>query len=918
MKKLFTAIVSVLFCVCLTLGFVACTDTSNSSNSGNSSNGGLAGETVLYEITVQNISESPEANITVNLYDSNNTVIANGVTGADGKANISAPAGEYAVGLSNLPSGYSQLTKASYTDLAATPITLVVSSGIPEGVTAPQGHQYAVGNVMYDFSVKLPGGNTFTLSEELKTKDMVLINFWATWCGPCKSEFPAMNEAYEAYSDVVSIIALSTSDSLDTVDDFQKNFKVNDQPNPLTFDMTSDNIGLNDMFNVSSIPVSIVIDRNGVICWMHVGSMTEAKDFTSLFNKYIGDDYVPDYGSVIGGGSNEDVQLEYAKPTEGLVMPSSSAIEAAINNTESGFTFGYSAETGNDKEYSWPWLVSEDGTSIYPSNIDNHYSFATIYSQVTLEAGQALSFDYNINTEPVYDLVYVLIDGVITHELYGSTHGSFRECFAYVAERAGTFEFTLMYYKDTETHEENETVLIKNMRIVDANSVSVGTNILRYGADFAKENWTGTDGKNGIPRFERYANVVLNEADGYYHVDDVNGPLLMADINYPTKWSSSSVYQLAYNDMCIFDIYGTKINFKSEFETYAWIGTHSDNKYVPVSEELKDLLILLTENLGYGYENEWLELCVYYQHYGPADQNVIGDPVKGVHFKTAIVVDIPEGETSVTFKNTITKTLIPRGYRYAFTPKQSGYYSISSLVAPSKTISCDPLAWIFNEKEEQIATSDDTPSKYFYITNENGEKELVTDPNFYFTMYLEANKKYYVVCADFDLYFVGSYDVTIEYLGETVKVMTHCALGPHVFSEDGTQAILPDAIKYTLGDDGYYYAVNSDGTLGSLIYLNVLSPTAFLPTKTIYDVVLQAIEHPGEGFDFSPNGQNYTKDMINYINEAYAAQGSEHGFVKVDEKLMTILKAFMAKYGEGTFSDDAWQLLCHYYMETKN
>ena len=67
MKKLFTAIVSVLFCVCLTLGFVACTDTDNSSNSGNSGNGGVAGETVLYEITVQNISESPEANITINL-----------------------------------------------------------------------------------------------------------------------------------------------------------------------------------------------------------------------------------------------------------------------------------------------------------------------------------------------------------------------------------------------------------------------------------------------------------------------------------------------------------------------------------------------------------------------------------------------------------------------------------------------------------------------------------------------------------------------------------------------------------------------------------------------------------------------------------------------------------------------------------
>jgi hypothetical protein len=236
------------------------------------------------------------------------------------------------------------------------------------------------------------------------------------------------------------------------------------------------------------------------------------------------------------------------------------------------------------------------------------------------------------------------------------------------------------------------------------------------------------------------------------------------------------------------------------------------------------------------------------------------------------------------------------------------------LVIPTKTISCDPIAWIFNKDQVEIATSDDTPSKYFYQTNEDGEQELIVDPNFYFTLYLEANTVYYIVCADFDLYFNGSYDVKIDYLGATAQIMTHCALGPHTFSEDGsTDPILPDAIKYTLGNDGYYYAVNADGSLGSHIYLNVFAPTAFLPKQTIYDIVLQALEHPGEGFDFSPNGQNYTKDMIEYINQAYLAEGSEYGFVKVDEKLMTILKAFMAKYGADTVSADAWQLLCHYY-----
>lgn len=905
MKKLFTAIVSVLFCVCMALGFVACDESGSSSDA-------PAG-IVSYVITVQDVANKPEANITVNLYK-DTTIVGSGVTDAEGKATISVNAGEYGVGLSNLPSGYSQLTKASYTDTKGTPITIIVSSGVPAGVTAPAGHKYTLGNVMYDFSVTLPDNSTFTLSEELKTKDMVLINFWATWCGPCKNEFPAMNDAYEAYSDVVSIIALSTSDDLKAVGNFQKGHEYNNEPDPLLFDMSSDSIGLSSMFSVTSIPVSIVVDRNGVICWMHTGSMNEAKDFTTLFDKYVGDDYVPDYGSVIGGGNqNEDVQLEYAKPTAGLVMPESSVIETAINNTASGFTFGYYAETGKDAEYTWPWLVSEDGKSIYPSNIDNHYSFATIYADVTLQEGQAIAFDYCMNTEPVYDLLYVLVDGDIAHELDGSTVGEYKTCYAYVAERAGTYKFTLMYYKDSETHANNETVLIKNMRIVTADSVTVGTNVLRYAADFAVDNWT-----SGTPRYQRYVTPVLNEDDGYYHVGSPNGPLLLADINYPTKWSNNSVYELAYYDKCIFTINGVALNFKDDFEVYAWIATHSDTTTVPVSEELKDLLVMLTENLGYGYENEWLELCVYYEHFGPADENVIGDPVKGVHFKTAIEVSIPTGETSVTFTNTITKVLIPRGYRFAFTPTETGVYSISSLVQPSLTVNCDPMAWIFDENENMIAEHDSSPNKFFTITDENGATQRVADPNFYFTMQMQAGKKYYIVCADFDLYYVGSYDVKIEHVGATAKVMSPCAQGPHVFDENGSvdEPILPDAVRYEFNEDGYYHVINEDGSVGSYIYLNILTPTAFVPDRTIYEIVLQSLEHPGEGFDFStddnPNA-NYNKDLIPYINQAYKAEGSEHGFVKVDQKLMSILKLFIERYGDNAVSEDAWQLLCYYY-----
>ncbi len=60
-----------------------------------------------------------------------------------------------------------------------------------------------------DFSVKTIDGNTFTLSESLKTHDLVVINFWATWCPPCCMEFPFLQEAWEKYADRVDVIAMS-------------------------------------------------------------------------------------------------------------------------------------------------------------------------------------------------------------------------------------------------------------------------------------------------------------------------------------------------------------------------------------------------------------------------------------------------------------------------------------------------------------------------------------------------------------------------------------------------------------------------------------------------------------------------------------------------------------------------------------
>ena len=74
-----------------------------------------------------------------------------------------------------------------------------------------------LGKPFPDFTATDSEGNTFTLSEALKDHEAVLINFWATWCGPCRNEFPYLNEAYGKYRDRVAFIALST-DPNDTIE----------------------------------------------------------------------------------------------------------------------------------------------------------------------------------------------------------------------------------------------------------------------------------------------------------------------------------------------------------------------------------------------------------------------------------------------------------------------------------------------------------------------------------------------------------------------------------------------------------------------------------------------------------------------------------------------------------------------------
>ncbi|MBQ6514175.1 MAG: TlpA family protein disulfide reductase [Clostridia bacterium] len=144
-----------------------------------------------------------------------------------------------------------------------------------------------LGKPFQDFTVTDIDGNTFTLSETLKDHEAVLINFWATWCGPCRSEFPAINKVYEEYKDKVAFIALSVEprDTNEVISSFRAD-------NGLTLPMGRDeDCKLYDTAQTNSIPVTVIVDRFGNAVFLQVGSFRTADDLRRTLDAFLGDQY---------------------------------------------------------------------------------------------------------------------------------------------------------------------------------------------------------------------------------------------------------------------------------------------------------------------------------------------------------------------------------------------------------------------------------------------------------------------------------------------------------------------------------------------------------------------------------------------------------------------------------------------------
>ena len=102
----------------------------------------------------------------------------------------------------------------------------------------------------------------------------VLVNFWATWCQPCRVEMPVLLKAYRqaqaARPDALVVLAVAYKSAPSTISAIRREF---DLPFPVLPDTQGEVL---NRYGVGPIPTSFLIDRQGIIRWMRVGTWDDA------------------------------------------------------------------------------------------------------------------------------------------------------------------------------------------------------------------------------------------------------------------------------------------------------------------------------------------------------------------------------------------------------------------------------------------------------------------------------------------------------------------------------------------------------------------------------------------------------------------------------------------------------------------
>jgi cytochrome c biogenesis protein CcmG, thiol:disulfide interchange protein DsbE len=124
------------------------------------------------------------------------------------------------------------------------------------------------------------GGPGFRLPDDLGGKPLVL-NVWASWCGPCRQEMPAFQQVYLKARDQVGFLGLDSRDVVDAARRFAAQTGV-------TYRLAADPDGrAATKLGVAALPTTVFISADGTLRGRHVGALTAA-DLRAAISRYLG------------------------------------------------------------------------------------------------------------------------------------------------------------------------------------------------------------------------------------------------------------------------------------------------------------------------------------------------------------------------------------------------------------------------------------------------------------------------------------------------------------------------------------------------------------------------------------------------------------------------------------------------------
>ncbi len=929
-KKLLT----LLLAVSMVLSMAACGpqgDPNSSSGSGN-----VSGETATYNVVIQSAGKLPLEGISVEVYEDNTmkNLVNVATTTAEGKVTMNLPVSDkYAIKLSNVKKGYQVLDSYSFTG-GTTAITL--ASKLVEGESM-SGASFERGDIMYDFEVTQPDGTALKLSDMLAEKDMVLLNVFYTTCSPCNTEMPYMQEAYAQYEDKVGVLAITpyATDNDPKVAAFKEQhgltFPVAKVPNGWS------SLAVHPGYSSGAYPTTYIIDRYGVVCMVEIGGLPSLRPFVSIFEHFTQENYetklIASLDEIV---TRIEPNVEDTDPEQ---------IATLLGNGDGNIVYRNEVED----TYSWPFMPFEkDGENVFKaSNTGVEASYSVLYVDVTLKKGQAIGFDYLISSESINDVFHVIVDETPIYNMSGVDEvPTWKSCYPWVAPKDGTYQIGLTYIKDDADNAGDDTVYLKNMRIIDADQIDTQS-FIPMEAAISSDGFT-----------YEYADVVYNEADGYYHVGSANGPLLLANLQGVTQFNEeNSLYLMALNGT-----FGdTMAERLTPFASYA---TNSRmTNYCTVNKELAELLKECVEIAGFeGNESEWLKLCKYYAAYGTNGVQM-EDPIAGLATFSALPAQ--EGTNEIPYLDGI--PIMPRGKLCKFVPSRSGVYRVTSH-DNGQVEKAFMSGWIFNENHE-ITLEAGNDERIFTAENFNPVSDITM------FCYMEAGQAYYIDIAYWDPYTIGTIPFSIEYLGASYEAFRMCSPGAFTYDTNATGDAIYDIIHGGIDAglnpaDGLYHQIfkdedgnvktDSNGNIvyGSVIYADfsgfgiidhpiageggLIDLGAFDFTQSEDDlIVLQYMEmhnndrdkveaalkeHWGEenynenltliddvfeGIFHGPSGDE-TEAVKAYLGKMMSG-GVTDGCVPVDEELARILQLLMDKFTfEGV--DQSWLKLCYYFQ----